>query len=640
MPPYLTCISLTSNTGDDHRTIDLIPGKSYIVGRASRNKDNMRAAAGNALFDCAVISREHAEIRSSPFSPGRSVTITDKKSLHGTTVNGRKLMPHSPFALKTGDVIKFGERVSRGEEAHDGISVTFHHLHQLDSHPESSYRPTSPYTRGFQVPDDSEQSDFDSDAESMASNHHDRSSAKTTPEQHKMGSQKQPIDLENVTASQQAVINLVDDEDTIFPQAPAANASQSASQSAVLDSLSAFQESILGHSGDLPVPPPSSTERKPASFYGVQESDFDDDDGDSISAQVTGLTGILNDSDTASAQQFGADEDDVDDDDDMAQYVGYSHELDDDIDSLDDSPDPSDDEGDDYDSESVKFASFNRQPSEELGEPSVPASKPDWVDEFVEKAAATSKPRYDPVRSSQPPGADLADASAAAQALPAASTYTTRWDLQPASMSQQQGDSIVHATGSPAVARGQCLDPPAFGSTAWSHMQSMQHTDMDFFSLPQNAQAFGPTDSVATVGDTTSASRKGAMAIGNLCAPQQQPSSVTESSQSKNTFGSQLSAPPTTEQAQSPTTADKRKAEVIGDDSSEEPATKKVVTVDSAGSPRLIAVPTSRRTHKHGLARQIAGAAVKHAASATVGAAATVAFLNSTYAERLIQYLS
>ncbi|KAI5356703.1 Putative forkhead-associated (FHA) domain-containing protein [Septoria linicola] len=88
MPPYLIYIPLTFNTDDNHRTIDLILSKSFIAGRVSRNKDNMRAATGNALFDCAVVSRERV-------SPGRSVTvtITDKKSLHGTTVHGRKLMP-------------------------------------------------------------------------------------------------------------------------------------------------------------------------------------------------------------------------------------------------------------------------------------------------------------------------------------------------------------------------------------------------------------------------------------------------------------------------------------------------------------------------------------------------------------------
>lgn len=115
-PPYVTSISLTSNTTDDHRTLELIPGKTYIIGRASKNKHDMRPGPDNALFDCAVVSREHAELRSSPWQPpGRQVTLTDKRSLHGTTVNGSRLIPNSPFALKTGDVIKFGEKVARGD---------------------------------------------------------------------------------------------------------------------------------------------------------------------------------------------------------------------------------------------------------------------------------------------------------------------------------------------------------------------------------------------------------------------------------------------------------------------------------------------------------------------------------------------
>ncbi|KAI7104858.1 hypothetical protein KC352_g37218, partial [Hortaea werneckii] len=82
----------------------------FIIGRASRSEvKNLQASPTNALFDCPVVSRAHAVI---DFHPRREydeqVTITDLKSMHGTAVNGQRLLSHAPHILRSGDTIKLG----------------------------------------------------------------------------------------------------------------------------------------------------------------------------------------------------------------------------------------------------------------------------------------------------------------------------------------------------------------------------------------------------------------------------------------------------------------------------------------------------------------------------------------------------
>ena len=681
MPPYLTTVSLSSNTNNDHRTLDLIPGKSYTIGRASRTKQDMFAAPGNALFDCAVVSREHAELRSSPWQPpGKQVTLTDKKSLHGTTVNGRRLMPHLPFPLKTGDVIKFGEKVARGDgmcstqhvrrlspvihltatdlfsssstEAHDGVSVTFHQI-DLDHHHDSSYRqPVSPSNvRGYLVPDDSEQSDYESEDDSFISNPHERSSAKTTPEQAKMGSQKQPIDLEDVTASHRKIISLIDEDEPAWvsgSQIP--SASNPAPRSTVPESIPA--ESLLV--------PDSLAAAEPfhAHEFDIHDSDFDDDEDDdeSVVEQNTGLSQILSEQDAASEDE----EDDNNDDmlDQGVELVGDFQEDDHDTYSLEGSLEPSDVESEQYVSDNEESTSFvsQRQASEELGEPSMPAQKPSWLEDLVNDtaAAAAQKPRYDPVRSSQP---REEPASTAGQAQPTSYTYnslypngfssanlatdlsgSTRWDLQPASTSAQYTVESTYTPVSPSYHPAQSPLP------AW--VTDDDGNNMDFFGLPQTTQTvFEPSSATVAPLPATSAS-KGKLSISNLLQsrasiPEKEPE---DSARARvQTIADLLTLPAGTSIAHE-STSTKRKASEVEDMLVAEPAAKKVATVDAAtGTQRAIAVPArmrGKKNNKSSLVRRVAGAAVKYTASATFGAAATVAFLNSSYAEQLIQYLS
>ena len=176
-----------------------------IIGRASRSEiKNLQASPTNALFDCPVVSRAHAVI---DFHPRREyaeqVTITDLKSMHGTAVNGQRLLSHAPHILRSGDTIKLGDRVVRGPgepatlrlhprecdantpaDHHDGIQITFRR------------QPLPPILGAgtYAVPMD----ESASDAESTFSEQDDFSSAQTTPEQDKfrLGSQLQPTGLD------------------------------------------------------------------------------------------------------------------------------------------------------------------------------------------------------------------------------------------------------------------------------------------------------------------------------------------------------------------------------------------------------------------------------------------------------------
>lgn len=128
------------------RQLVINPGEPVVVGRASKSESkNCRPHPFNALFDCPVVSRTHAEFRSNAFKPeSERVCIVDRGSMHGTTVNDVRLVPFEPHTLHTGDIIKFGDQVIRGAgkshrsafhpgrrsadertELHDGVRVVF-----------------------------------------------------------------------------------------------------------------------------------------------------------------------------------------------------------------------------------------------------------------------------------------------------------------------------------------------------------------------------------------------------------------------------------------------------------------------------------------------------------------------------------
>ncbi|KAK1808152.1 hypothetical protein LTR12_017491 [Friedmanniomyces endolithicus] len=211
VPISLTPTFKGTEDKDDQRLLNLTNSEPITIGRASKSDiKNLQGAKHNALFDCPIISRQHAEVQLHPYKARHEqVTITDKNSMHGTFVNMHRLKANEPWVLRTGDSIKLGDKVTRGTETHRGTDVIYRRCEEVVN-PTSSIIATTTATRTFAVPSDSEDESDNSSVDVPIPT----SSANTTPEQPRamLGSQQKPIDVENNT-SFKTVINIDDDDD-------------------------------------------------------------------------------------------------------------------------------------------------------------------------------------------------------------------------------------------------------------------------------------------------------------------------------------------------------------------------------------------------------------------------------------------
>ncbi|KAF1937622.1 hypothetical protein EJ02DRAFT_458575 [Clathrospora elynae] len=125
------------------REFDLPLNATFPIGRASGNatKRELMAAPHNAYINSPVISREHAVLSANTNSGTPEVYVSDCGSMHGSTLNGRKLLPNTPEKLSYGDVLQFGSDVNRNEEFFVARTYTF------------ESRLTRPFSMGFTVPD-------------------------------------------------------------------------------------------------------------------------------------------------------------------------------------------------------------------------------------------------------------------------------------------------------------------------------------------------------------------------------------------------------------------------------------------------------------------------------------------------------
>lgn len=484
-------VSLSCNKTSDRRTIEIPAGKSIQIGRSSKSGfKGLYASSTNALFDCAVVSRDHAELSmTSPWESRPRVTITDKGSLHGTTVNGRKIENGAPYELHTGDVIELGEKITRGDgkcdpdavgpahdklrpantyfsDAHEGVSLTFKRLD-----PEQSYHPrsTSPaMNRGYQVPDspDQEASEYDSDIdlESLYDYNNQQSSAKTTPEQpkHKSGSQESPINLEG--AAGPSIIDLSQD-DELMVMSPAGRMNN---ESIVIQETYDEDTELL-----VPESVPAEAVADPASIdadafndQDITVSDDDNDDVESVRMHNTGLCQILMGRDDATSdveeEEHDDDQEAEESEEEDIEYDGYDSIGDADGQSDSAAPDindygsePESEPESDLDEPSEVYSSAHLQ--QDSPEPQGPEQlqqtfKTSTIHSVLEQPQP--KAQYDPVRGSQPAATASASASLASASMPPASAYvygfpgygppcempatdfsdSSRWDIQPPAM--------------------------------------------------------------------------------------------------------------------------------------------------------------------------------------------------------------
>ncbi|GAB7335774.1 hypothetical protein MBLNU13_g08063t1 [Cladosporium sp. NU13] len=196
------------------RNIILRPDEPVNVGRSSRSEaKNLSATPDNALFDCPVISRRHAELElkvNKWTEEKHTIFIKDTGSMHGTSINGQKLVPTRPFQLKEGDTIRLGESVNRADNNYDGVTVT---LHCISTATKKNTAQTKSTQQGISVPSDSE-SDFDDDDDSDGGADLHPSSVHTTPDQGNVKSGLQPLQPSAQDGSSRAnFITVEDDED-------------------------------------------------------------------------------------------------------------------------------------------------------------------------------------------------------------------------------------------------------------------------------------------------------------------------------------------------------------------------------------------------------------------------------------------
>lgn len=86
------------------RNILLAPGQECKVGRLIAKS---KASENNAIFDCKVLSRNHAMLW---YTTDGRFWVKDTKSSNGTFINDNKL-GNEPAELHNGDIVKFGVEV-------------------------------------------------------------------------------------------------------------------------------------------------------------------------------------------------------------------------------------------------------------------------------------------------------------------------------------------------------------------------------------------------------------------------------------------------------------------------------------------------------------------------------------------------
>ena len=144
------------------RTLNIHHGTSVPIGRASScASKGLIASPENAYFNCAVVSRKHAEVLLETDHIGiPSVSIVDSGSMHGTYLNQQKLVEGAKNKLADDDVLKLGCDVQRNLERFRPleyiVKLDFSNFHRMTE----VGKPTDPQARSFEVPD-STSSEYD-----------------------------------------------------------------------------------------------------------------------------------------------------------------------------------------------------------------------------------------------------------------------------------------------------------------------------------------------------------------------------------------------------------------------------------------------------------------------------------------------
>ncbi|TKA40903.1 hypothetical protein B0A54_07815 [Friedmanniomyces endolithicus] len=661
VPISLTPTFRGEENKDDQRLLNLTHCEPIIIGRASKSDiKNLQGAKHNALFDCPIISRQHAEVQFHPYKARHeSVTITDKNSMHGTFVNMHRLKANEPWILRSGDSIKLGDKVTRGSETHRGADVIYRRCEEV-ANPMSSTIPTTTATRTFAVPSESEDESDNSSVDVPIPT----SSANTTPEQPKamLGSQQKPIDVEK-NISFKTVINLDDDNDDelVSPPLPKTVMYEEAVQPrlVVKDTYDTEEIDTRAVENDAPY----LVGRVSHANEDADQDEDEDEDEDAAS-----------DTSSLAPSHYG---DELGTHSENGDNLSDSDASDIDVSGFEASDLVISDFSDEDDNEDgPEEMSSAKLPSPELGE-SLNAERVEdsiaatpYAPNYL-KEVAPSHSRYDPVRSM-----DASRPYPMASQLRTPPAYTSRWDMQP-------GNTVEQSLG-----QGMSLPRPQYPASIPHPLQPYcpptYHPQYTFMSQPNRVPP-PPRDWRNPASDTFTKERNdmttpASEAVRNkisIPAIVEQP--AAEKQQSKlgaplkphnlpatDNFGTSetpMKAPqPITSEAAA---GSKRKADDIsmaGHGEEEVNRTLNKIGVDSlndvqlsisqqADMPREVdpmannEFHTMLRAHKKARLMQtdavnMAKSAAKYAAAATAGGAGMMAFLASPYAQQLLDWLA
>ncbi|KAL9128829.1 MAG: hypothetical protein Q9217_002582 [Psora testacea] len=149
----------TTQAERDARFLNLTRQQATVnVGRSSKNPlKGLQPASDNAIFDCPIMSRQHAQFSAMPETKvgapksenvAREVIVKDCGSTHGTYIDGRRLQSGKRYALKTGETVTFGIQVTNGPQVHLAKAFRVNYVWSGDS----------PARTGFRVPDEEQDS--------------------------------------------------------------------------------------------------------------------------------------------------------------------------------------------------------------------------------------------------------------------------------------------------------------------------------------------------------------------------------------------------------------------------------------------------------------------------------------------------
>lgn len=419
LPPPAVTITLraTRPMSKQTRNILLHPDEPVNVGRSSRSEvKNLSATTENGLFDCPVISRRHAELElklNKWTEDGFQVSITDTGSMHGTLVNGQKLVPERPFQLREGDSIRLGESVNRAEsessymrmsspltntfkDNYDGVTVTVETIRAAIKTPAAQVKSSQ---HGISVPSDSE-SDFDDEDDSDGGADLHPSSAHTTPDQGNAKSGSQPA-ISFPFPKGSNFITIEDDNEepvslfsrrapghaTVIPDTFATDSAMLADPFATTHAAD-VPHSSLQFSGEYSAidedtdvkAAMAAADAAPSADEGFDRDEINSEDDDSASPDT------WSDNDHFSDEGQDSDEHSESHEDfDRQSFLSEEFNMTDDIAVEDDE----DDEG-------PEIMSSKRRPSNELG--TLGDEPIHTTPEASREAAIPARPRYDPVR--------------------------------------------------------------------------------------------------------------------------------------------------------------------------------------------------------------------------------------------------